>query len=88
MLITFNMASVWRKPEEGKNIYFQGTVPAAQCADVEGATTLSTAVVGGPVCHYYGKPFIFCWTQSQHVEYPHVDTADALCSFAWGGLGG
>lgn len=39
-----------------------------QCADVEGASTQSTAVVGGPSSHYYGKPFIFqpnfiaaCW---------------------------
>lgn len=30
-----------------------------QCVDVDGASTLNTAVVGGSVCHYYGKPFTF-----------------------------
>lgn len=44
-----------------------------------GATTLSTAVVGGPVCHYYGKLFIF-QPNFISVLYIHTSIQLTLCA--------
>ncbi len=70
----------------GRNKAIFSVLYLLQCADVEGASTPSTAVVGGPISHYYGKPSFFSQTLS-HL-YPDFDTADALCVFACQVLGG